>query len=407
MCGFARLARRSPCVPGSDAKKSPLMYSSRARATVAVNAFTERCRALRSCGARLLDLTGTNPTESGLFEDDSWLALLANPQAARYQPEPFGLKSAREAVAGYYARHGLSVDPGQVVLTGSTSEAYTWIFNLLCDSGEQILAPAPSYPLLDHLAAFAGVQPKQYSIGYDGAHYIDLDSVQSQVTPRTKALVLISPNNPTGSYTRLAEFESLLKLEIPIISDEVFSDYCLMTSPPDLQSALVAESSLVFALGGLSKACAWPQLKLAWIVVGGQTSLREQALSRLEIIADCYLPPNTPVQVALPDLFEVGFRRQSQVRQRLLGNMQTAIRLTEGTPVSLRPVQGGWSAVLTLPLPRRGDWATILLERQQVLVQPGWFYDFADDRIIVVSLLTGAAEFTEGMRRLIGCAACD
>ena len=358
-------------------------------------------------GVRLLDLTGTNPTEAGLFEDDSWLALLANPEAARYQPEPFGLKSAREAVARYYARQGLKMDPLQVVLTGSTSEAYTWIFNLLCDSGEQILAPAPSYPLLDHLAAFADAQPVQYWIGYDGAHFIDLDSVRRQITPRTKALVLISPNNPTGSYTRLAEFEALLKLEMPIISDEVFCDYCLVTSPPDLKSALVAESSLVFALGGLSKTCAWPQLKLAWIVVGGHAPLREQALSRLEIIADCYLSPNTPVQVALPDLLEVGFRRQTQVQRRLLQNVQTAIRLTDGTPVSLRPVQGGWSAVLTLPLPTCGDWATMLLERQQLLVQPGWFYDFADDRIIVVSLLTEAAEFAEGMRRLIRCAACD
>ena len=397
-----------PCIPGSDAKKSLLVYSSRARATVAVNAFTERCRALRAAGTELLDLTGTNPTEAGLFEDESWLRLLANPEAAHYKAEPFGLESARTAVAGYYARHGLTIDPGQVVLAGSTSEAYTWILNLLCDSGDQVLAPAPSYPLLEHLAAFAGAQLVQYSIGYDGAHFIDLASVRRHLTPRTKALVLISPNNPTGSYTRPAELDALLELGIPIISDEVFCDYCLMASTPDLPSALRADSSLVFTLGGLSKACAWPQLKLAWIVVGGDPKLREQALSRLEIIADCYLSPNTPVQVALPDLLDVGAQRRTRVQRRLQQNLQTAVRLTSGTPVTLRPVEGGWSAVLRLPLIASGDWAMTLLERKQLLVQPGWLYDFADDRIVVVSLLTREAEFEEGILRLVvGAAGTD
>ena len=381
------------------------MVSFRKPAPIAANAYTARCQSLRRAGVPLLDLTGTNPTDAGLFSDDSWLAHLANPQSARYQPEPLGLTSARAAVAEIYAKKGLTVDPRQVVLCSSTSEAYSWIFNLHCEGGDEVLVPAPSYPLLEHLTDFAGLQSVQYSIGYDGAYFVDLDSVRRQVTPRTKALVLISPNNPTGSFTRQSELQALLEFEVPIISDEVFSDYCLMPSPPDLQSALVADGSLVFALGGLSKAFAWPQLKLAWIVVGGSEILREQALARIEIIADSYLSPNTPVQVALPALLDFGAKRQMQVKQRLRRNRETLVQLTKDTVVSVRPVLGGWSAVLSLPLTTSADWATVLLERQQLIVQPGWFYDFADDRIVVVSLLTEESAFAEGIRRLITGAA--
>lgn len=377
------------------------MYSARTRVSATVNALTERLQSLRRAGVTLLDLTGTNPTQAGLFADDSWLALLTNRASAYYRPEPFGLLSARTAVAKYYTQRGLSVAPSEVVLTGSTSEAYTWIFNLLCDCGDKILFPAPSYPLLEHLAAFSALKPAKYSIGYDGAYYVDMDSVRRHIDARTKALVLVSPNNPTGSFTRQTELQDLLSLEIPIISDEVFSDYCLTPSPPDLPSALLARSSLVFALGGLSKACAWPQLKLAWIIIGGDSSLREQALSRLEIIADSYLSPNTPVQVALPELLDFGAQRHAQVQQRLRHNLQTLADVSGGSAVSARPAHGGWSAVLELPLTVSGDWAMVLLEQQRVVVQPGWFYDFADDRIIIVSLLTPPDEFEEGIKRLV------
>jgi alanine-synthesizing transaminase len=380
------------------------VYSARTRTSATVNAFTERHQLLRRAGVTLVDLTGTNPTQAGLFADDSWLALLANRASAYYRPEPFGLLSARTAVAKYYEHRGLAIDPSEVVLTSSTSEAYSWIFNLLCDCGDTILFPAPSYPLLEHLAAFSQLKPAKYSIGYDGAYYIDTDSVRRQIDARTKALVLISPNNPTGSFTRQTELQDLLSLGIPIISDEVFSDYCLTPPPPDLPSALLARSSLVFALGGLSKACAWPQLKLAWIIVGGDPSLREQALSRLEIVADSYLSPNTPVQVALPELLDFGAQRHAQVQQRLLRNLQTLASASRGSAVSARPVHGGWSAVLELPLTVSGDWAMVLLEQQHVVVQPGWFYDFADDRTIIVSLLTPEDEFEAGIRRLLAVA---
>ena len=272
---------------------------------------------------------------------------------------------------------------------------------MLADPSDAILVPRPSYPLLEYLATYSDVRTSPYAIGYDGAYYIDIDSLKEQVTRQTKGLVLISPNNPTGSFTRRAELNALLKLDIPVISDEVFSDYCLMPSPPDLPSVLVAESSLVFALGGLSKSCALPQLKLAWIVVGGQRVLRDQALARLEIIADSFLSANTPVQVALPHLLDFGAQRHAQVKQRLLHNTTTLLRLTENSPVNVWPAQGGWSAVLRLPLTVSEDWALVLLQEQHLLVQPGWFYDFTDDRIVVVSLLTQEPQFADGIGRIV------
>jgi hypothetical protein len=377
------------------------VFSWRTRLPAAINVLTERCRVLREAGVPLLDLTSSNPTEVGLFDDESWLVALSKAEGSHYRPEPFGLLSARQAVAEHYATIGLRIDPQQVVLCGSTSEAYSWIFKLLTDPGETILVPRPSYPLLEHLATFSDARTLQYTVGYDGAYYIDIDSVQKQVTRQTKALVLISPNNPTGSFTRRAELDALLQFDIPIISDEVFSDYCLMPSHPDLESSLVAESSLVFALGGLSKSCALPQLKLAWIVVGGKKNLREQALGRLELIADTFLSPNTPVQVALPELLDFGAQRHAQVKRRLLRNAATLRQLTENSAVNVWPAQGGWSAVLRLPLTVSEDWALLLLDELHVLVQPGWFYDFTDDRIVVVSLLTEESDFARGIERLV------
>ena len=382
-------------------EKGNSVFSSRTRLSCTTNALTERCRSLRAAGLQLIDLTSSNPTEVGLFNDNSWLTLLANEASARYQPASFGLASAREAVAKTYASKGLAIDPHQVVLCSSTSEAYSWIFQLLSDPGEQVLVPRPCYPILEHLAAFADVTPAHYRIGYDGAYYIDVDSVRRSMTPQTKALVLISPNNPTGSYTRRVELAALLNLDVPIVSDEVFSDYHLTASPPDISSALCADTSLVFALGGLSKSVAWPQLKLAWIVVAGKRNLWEQALARLELIADSDSSPNIPVQTALPQLLDFGARRHAQVKKRLLSNAVTLARLTENSPVGMRPVHGGWSAVLMLPLIASEDWSLILLEQQHVLVQPGWFYDFTDDRIVVVSLLTQEALFAEGIERLV------
>ena len=377
------------------------MFSTRARMPVAPNAFSERCQALRVAGIALLDLAVSNPTAVGLFSDDSWLHLLSAANGAHYRPEPLGLLSARKAVAAVYEKQGLAVDAEQVVLCSSTSEAYAWLFTLLCDAGDSIAIPTPSYPLLDHLASFAQVRPRLYGIGYDGAYYIDVNSVRENLDASTRAIVLVSPNNPTGSFTRRPELEALETLGLPLISDEVFADFCLTSDPPGLRSVLQAKESLVFALGGLSKSSAWPQLKLAWIVVGGPPQLREPALARLELIADTFLSANTPVQEALPELLAIGLSRQAEVKRRLQTNLSAIEALTRGSAVSARPVQGGWSAVLSLPLTEPLDWATTLLEQERVLVQPGWFYDFADERLIVVSLLAPVAEFAEGLNRIV------
>ncbi len=377
------------------------VFSVRARIPGDTNAFAQRCKELRASGVEALDLTLSNPTEARLFADDSWLTLLANPESRMYRPEPFGLHSARTAIAGLYAAKGVHVDPRQVVLCSSSSEAYSWLFTLLCDPGDSILIPSPSYPLLEHLAAFAHVLPRNYAIGYDGAYYIDINSVRANVGPSTRAIVLISPNNPTGSFTRHEELCALDDLELPIISDEVFSDYCLQPSRPHVETALTAEKSLVFALGGLSKAYGWPQLKLSWIVVNGPAELREEALQRLELIADTFLSANTPVQEALPGLIAFGRDRQLCIQQRLLENARILNSLTTGSPVTARFVHGGWTSVLALPRTRTEEWATALLEEAHVLVQPGWFYDFEDDRIVVLSLLTPEAVFAEGVKRIV------
>ena len=385
----------------ASARKIAVVFSGRARIPADSNAFSARCQAIRAAGIRLLDLTVSNPTEVGLFADDSWLGLLGKGESSRYRPEPFGLPSARAAIAEDYAANGLHVHPSQIILCSSTSEAYSWVLTLLCDPGDSIMIPSPSYPLLDHLASFAQVRPKSYGIGYDGAYYIDLNSVRANLEPSTRAIVLISPNNPTGSFTRRQELLDLEALSLPLISDEVFADFCLQPAARDLKSALLAEHSLAFVLGGLSKSYGWPQLKLAWIVVHGPADLRREALSRLELIADTFLSANTPVQEALPELIAFGRDRKQRIQHRLLANWRALVRHTKGTVVTARPVQGGWSGVLSLPLTQPGGWANALLEREHVLVQPGWFYDFEDDRLIVVSLLTAEAEFAEGIARIV------
>jgi len=380
------------------------VYSARTRAPTSPNGFVAKIHALRVAGAPLLDLTVSNPTEVGLFTDNGWLTHLNKPTSARYCPEAFGLASARAAIASTYAARGLAVEPHQIVLCSSTSEAYSWLFTLLADPGDSILIPTPSYPLLDHLASFAGLRTRNYGIGYDGAYFIDTDSVRAALEPETRAVVLISPNNPTGSFTRRDELRALEQLSLPLISDEVFADYRLSSRPPDLPSVLDADAGLVFSLGGLSKSHAWPQLKLAWIVVAGPLELRMQALNRLEFIADTYLSVGTPVQEALPELIALGAERQARVLRRLKANFDALESLTRGSPVSVRPVQGGWSSVVGLPLTKPDDWATNLLVQQGVLVQPGWFYDFEDERLVVLSLLTPEAEFSEGVRRMVSAA---
>jgi aspartate/methionine/tyrosine aminotransferase len=328
-------------------------------------------------------------------------ALTRSPDVLRYEPAPFGLASARAAVSALWRERGLEVPPEHVALTASTSEAYAFAFKLLCDPGDQVLVPAPSYPLLEHLGALEGVELVPYRLGYDGAWFIDPHEVQRQRTSRTRAIVVVSPNNPTGTYLKRGELAALTALGLPIIADEVFGEYALAPDPRRALSVLEAENGLVLALDGLSKAAALPQMKLAWMTLGGSPELVTAALGRLELILDAFLSASTPVQRALPELLSSRAVAADAIRARLAANLALLSRAVAGTPASLLPVEGGWYAVLRLPATLTDEsWALRLLDAG-VLVQPGYFFDFGDEPHVVVSLLTPEASFVEGTVRLV------
>ena len=366
------------------------------------NALSLALSARRALGLPVCDLTQSNPTLTDLpYDRPRLLAALSDERSLVYEPASFGLVGARRAVQGLQRGVGFEIPIEQIVLTSSTSEAYGFLFKLLCDAGDEVLIPQPSYPLFEHLAALEQVKVAHYELAYDGSWHIDFDSLERARSSRSRAVVVVNPNNPTGSFLKRDELRRLVELGLPIISDEVFSSFALGPDPRRVRSVLETDSSLVFALGGLSKLAALPQLKLAWLCAAGPKAELAEALSRLELIADTFLSPNTPVQVALPQLLDFGAQRHVQVKKRLLQNTATLLRLTENSPVNVWPAQGGWSAVLRLPLTVSDDWALVLLDEQRVLVQPGWFYDFTDDRIVVVSLLTEEDDFAQGIERLV------
>ncbi len=376
-------------------------FSARTRLAQSPNSLAQRVAELRAAQVPILDLTRSNPTSVGLFDDTAWLGALAEPEGAVYQPTPLGIESARSAVAEYLGGRGTPVDPDQIVLCASTSEAYSLLFKLLANPGDTILIPRPSYPLLEHLADLECVRLAHYAIRYDGSYYIATESVRQGVSESCRAIVLVSPNNPTGSCTSDSELATLGSLGVPLISDEVFAEYPLDPSSGSLGTALCSPSTLVFCLGGLSKSAALPQLKLAWIVVGGSQPARREALDRLEIMCDTFLSVSSPVQVALPRLLETGKHRQAAVLRRVQSNYQALRERVRNTPVTLRTAQGGWTAMLQLPRLGGEDWAVRLLNRAHVLVQPGWFYDEPHDGIVVVSLLSPERELAEGVERLL------
>jgi alanine-synthesizing transaminase len=382
------------------------MFSSRLPAALAPNAISQATAALRAQHVPVLDLTETNPTRVHLAYPPGIVASLANPDAARYTPEPLGLQSAREAVAGEYARAGAGVDPDQVVLTASTSEAYALLFKLLCDAGDEVLIPQPSYPLFESLTGLEAVQARPYRLEYHGAWSIDRDSVDRAFTSRTRALLIVSPNNPTGSTLRSDDREWLVSRAaergIAIISDEVFADYPLRPRR-DATSCLGEARALTFVLGGLSKSAGLPQMKLGWIVVGGPRDIRARAMERLAIICDTYLSVSTPVQVAAPALIALGRDIRTLIQQRITENLARLERLVGAdSAVSVLPPEGGWSVVLRVPATQSEETIVLrALNEAHVLVHPGFFFDFATEAFLVVSLLPEPAVFEEAVRRLL------
>ena len=362
-----------------------------------------RREAVRS-GRALLDLTESNPTRAELPRFDAAIAALARPAAHAYAPEPFGMRSARAAASAWMAQHAAPVPTERIVLTASTSEAYAFLFKLLCDPGDEVLVPAPSYPLFEHLAQLEDVRARSYPLAYDGRWHITAEALHAARTPRTRAVVVVSPNNPTGSYLKRGELAHMAQLQVPIISDEVFAPYPLTTDAERVPSALCATDALVFTLHGLSKLAGLPQLKLSFLCAGGPQALVSEALARLELIADSFLSVSTPVQLALPEILAAHAPVTNAIRDRLLRNLARLSLHTADTPVTALHVEGGWYAVLHLPrLMDDEDWALALLDRADTLVQPGYFYDLEDGPYVVLSLLTPGATFETGLGRLVEC----
>jgi alanine-synthesizing transaminase len=355
------------------------MFSRRAQWDAPINDLT---RARAAHRGPLLDLTETNPTRAGIAYPPGIAEALARGAEAPYEPEALGLRTAREAVA----RH-LGCDAADVVLTASTSEAYSFLFKLLTDPGDVVLTATPSYPLLEHLAALELVALRPFAMEFHRRWEI----TGVPVDERTRAILVVNPNNPTGSFVR--EQDALASHGIPIISDEVFLDYPLEGSG----RTFVREDVLTFTLGGLSKSAGLPNLKLAWMRVSGPR--KQEAIAALELIADNFLSVATPVQVALPELLELAPSIRKNISNRTRANLAT-LRGAFSSAVQVLPVEGGWSAVLRVPRVRSDDELALLLLERGVVVQPGYFFDFADDGYLVVSLLTREEVFAEGVRRI-------
>jgi alanine-synthesizing transaminase len=380
------------------------MLSTRTAWERALNPLARAAAAARAAGP-VLDLTETNPTAVGLAPPAGLLALLADPASAVYAPEAAGWLPARRAVAADYARRGAVVDPGHVVLTASTSEAYAHLFKVLCDPGDAVLVPRPSYPLFQFLADLESVAIEPYPVTYDGTWHLRPSDVAAAITPRTRAVVVVSPNNPTGAYMKEEEWQALSDLcarrDLAVISDEVFADYPLRADPARLATLAGAGAALTLCLGGLSKSCALPQLKLGWVAAGGPAPARDEALARLELVADTFLSVGAPVQRAAPAILARTAALQEPIRARTSANLAELRRALAGSAASVLDVEGGWSAVVQVPSTRsEEDWALRLLERDRVLVHPGYFFDFPREAFLVSSLLPLPEVFAEAVAHL-------
>jgi aspartate/methionine/tyrosine aminotransferase len=385
------------------------MFSSRLVWNLARNPLALLLEDRRAAGAAILDLTESNPTAAGFsYPANEILTALADPRSLRYQPNPAGIPAARSAISEYYAGR---VPPERILVTASTSEAYGFVFKLLADPGDEVLVPRPSYPLFEFLAALESVRVILYPLVYHGGWSIDFDALTRSITPRTRAIVLVNPNNPTGSFVKQAELGQLIQLcrdhQLAIISDEVFSDYGFADDPQRVRTLTGVEDILTFCLSGLSKIAGLPQLKLGWVAVGGASATRGEAFERLELIADTYLSAGAPVQWAAAALLGSREQLQAQILARVRKNLSfLRSQLVPGSPWSVLAAEGGWYAILEAPrIHSEEDWVLRLLSADQVLVQPGFFFDFEQEAFLVASLLTPPEVFHEGIRRILAQAA--
>lgn len=394
--------------PDNDARVN--MFAKRTNWNLAPNALAEALAKHRAAGKPLIDLTVSNPTECGFtYESEVILEALRNAAALRYEPNARGLEVAREAVVRYYADRGDRVAVDDIILTTSTSEAYSWVFRLLFDAGDEVLVPAPSYPLLGFLADIQDVNLVRYPLFYDHGWHIDMHELERAITSRARAVVVVHPNNPTGNYCRNNEMQRLGQIcadrGLALVADEVFLDFAL--DGVRRASFVGSTEALTFTMSGISKICGLPQMKAAWLVASGPAALKSEALARLEVVADTYLSMNAPVQLALGALLGTRHGFQAQLLQRVRANLAELDRqLAAGALGERLVVEGGWYAVVRLPRQDHRDRGHLASEVEGllgkgVLVHPGHFYDFSGDDHIVLSLLLAEADFARGLAAVV------
>ena len=381
------------------------MFADRTSWNLKPNRLAEALARHKSSGRKLLDLSASNPTECGFkYDAAAIMRSLCSPASLQYHPDPRGLKSARKAVSDYYAVRDEDVSVDDLLLTASTSEAYSFVFRLLCNPGDELLIPTPSYPLFDFLSDINDIKLTRYSLFYDHGWHIDLHALQQTITPRTRGIILVHPNNPTGHFTKPKETAQLNELcstnQMAIIADEVFLDFSLSHA----HKSFVANSeALTFTMSGISKVSGLPQMKFAWLAVSGPDEMKREALARLEMIADTYLSLNAPIQLASPILLQQRSGFQQQLMDRVRKNLaHLDIELAQAEKITRLEVEGGWYAVLRIPATRPDEeFAIDLLEKHDVYLHPGHFYDFLGDGNLVISLITPEQDFSEGLHRLL------
>jgi alanine-synthesizing transaminase len=395
---------------GAQCRKPFDMFADRTSWNFEPNRLSGVLARHREAAKPLLDLTASNPTECGFdYDRAAILGALANPDALAYQPNPRGLEAARRAVAGYYAVRGDSVSIQDIFLATSTSEAYSFIFRTLCNPGDEFLVPQPSYPLFDFLAEIQDLKLVRYPLVYDHGWQIDFAAFERAITARTRGAIVVHPNNPTGHYVKLAEVEKLASIcsarRLALIADEVFldfaHDFAMSEKPP--ASFAANSGALTFTLSGLSKISGLPQMKVAWLIVSGPEAEKTQALARLEVIADTYLSMNAPVQWATPAFLEQRHAFQRQLLSRVRKNLaELDSQLSAQKSCARLGIEGGWYAILRVPATHSDEELAIeLLEKKNVYVHPGHFYDFPSDGYLVVSLIASENEFACGIKLLV------
>lgn len=382
------------------------MFSRRTNWPLSSNRITRTLEQLKKANVSIIDLTESNPTRCGFaYPSQEILLPLASDKNLRYEPQPQGSLEAREAVARYYKEQGRDVPVERIFLTASTSEAYSYLFRLLADAGQEVLFPRPSYPLFQFLGDLNDVTLNYYPLVFTGHWHMDFSQLEGCIQPATKAIVLVNPNNPTGSFIKKEELSALNRIcqakNIPIISDEVFADFAF-PGDKDAVSLVNNDAVLTFVMGGLSKTLALPQMKLSWIIVSGPEELADQACQRLEMIADTYLSVNTPVQNAVAGWLSSRDEFQRPIKQRTLDNLRFLEEAVKATQCQLLKPEGGWYAVILVPSSHvsEEDLVLRLLEKEHVFVHPGYFFDFEEEGFLVVSLLPPSDIFQEGIKRI-------